>query len=218
MTNMAASGAVTYSGTITGGTTIGWGGYNNAFSFTNSQPMQTHMSGLTSGNFLTASSMPYNSVTFAPVTSSPLISAGSAITLTEIAHMPVRYQPLITGYMSARTDVGSSTPTIGAVQTGSQPTLSSVAILPNNPTYPLSTIGTQTGYTLPATYSNGSVIFGEYRSHGLSTGAGIACFGANNPVCNIEAAGSGRSRRLTRAQTLRQTILSEVRRFRRPEQ
>lgn len=194
-TNMSAAGALPFSGTITGGTTTGWGGYTNSFSFPLANPMQTHLSGLTSGNFLTTASIPYNRTTFAPVGSSALINAGFQITLAEISKMPVRYQPLNSGFMSARTDSASSTPTIGAVQTGSLPTISSVVIPPNPATLliPPSSIGQQEFMFCVATYSDGTTESCQYRSQpwASSNNTAMDCFGANNPACNIQAIGTG---------------------------
>lgn len=194
-TNMSASGALPFSGTITGGTTTGWGGYTNAFSFPLANPMQTHLSGLNSTNFKTTASIPYNRTTFAPVGSSPLISAGSQITLTEIAKLPVRWQPLNTGFMSARTDSASSTPTIGAVQTGSLPTLSSVVLnpFPSTLIIPTTSIGQQQNIFCTATYSDGTTESCQYRSQpwASSNNTAVDCFGASNPACNVQAIGTG---------------------------
>ena len=193
-TNMAAAGALASSGTITGGSSAGWGGYSNTFTYPLFNPANAHVTGLSAPNFLTTASIPYNRTTFAPVVSSALINAGSQITVPEIAIMPVRFQPLNSGYMVARTDVASSTPTIGAVQTGSLPTFTAaLSPSPSTLAIPSSAIGSQEFLFGTASFSDGTSSFIQYRSQpwNSSNNSSIDCFGDNNPACNVIANGTG---------------------------
>ena len=123
-TNMFPTGVMSL--TPTTGGSGGWGNWTGPYAFPLAVPIDGHINGLTSGNFLTTSTLPYNATTFLPITSSPLIGAGGAITDPEISAMPVRSQPNVTtGFISARS---AGATTIGAEENGAPPTIV------NNPT------------------------------------------------------------------------------------
>jgi Chitobiase/beta-hexosaminidase C-terminal domain len=149
-TDLFQSGLVTCTGTITGGTTQGWGGYTNNFAFSPSNPIKT-VTGLGGSNCLTTSTMPYNRATYAPQTTSAAVGAGSAITNAVIAHMPDRFQPdPVNGFMVARVHPT----TIGALDaSATQPTISSIAVTPSS--YSMSTGGATLWYGATTTFSNG---------------------------------------------------------------
>lgn len=189
-TNMTAAGSLGCTGTITGGTTAGWSGYTNAFTYTNSNPIQTHITGLGGTNCLTTTQQPpYNLATFAPIAGSSLISAASSITNNEIHHMPVRFRPdPENGYIVARTDSAS---TIGAMDAGNLPALSSFSVYPN-------VINVSSGFgqiflTAQSNWADGITrVTGAQGNNWVSSnGSAVTCFGPTNPVCNVIANGSG---------------------------
>jgi hypothetical protein len=109
-TNMFETGVMSL--TPTTGGSGGWDNFTGPYAYPVSTPISGHMSGLTSGNFLTTGTVPYSTTTYIPPSGSPLIGGGALITDAEIANMPVRFQPNVsTGYMTART---AGATTIGA--------------------------------------------------------------------------------------------------------
>lgn len=108
--------------------------------------IDTHQAGYTSPNFLstpTKNLMPYNSFTYAPVTGGGAIGAATTITDPVASLMPVRFQyDLEHSRMIPRT----VQTTIGAVDTGNQPTIKTLAEDPGTKIY-LET-------TMPATMGN----------------------------------------------------------------
>jgi hypothetical protein len=81
------------------------------------KPIDAHLYGLTSVNYLTTSTLPYDPATFIPVPGSAAIGAGSPLTGLA-AQLPVRFQyNAPSGAITARTSLSD----IGAVQSGSIP-------------------------------------------------------------------------------------------------
>ena len=81
LTNMYASGAISITTPIVGNSTGGWGGFTSAVTYSGVEPLNTHITGLTSGNFLsTTQAPPYNRASYVPIPGSDLIGAGSANT------------------------------------------------------------------------------------------------------------------------------------------
>lgn len=68
----------------------GWGGATNTYSWPLAVPLQTHMTGIASANFLTTSTQPFDSSTFIPPAGSAAINAGTPLT-GAMAQMPVRF-------------------------------------------------------------------------------------------------------------------------------
>ena len=184
-TNMFQSGIMTISTPIAGGSG-GWGNYTNAFSFPLATPLDGHLTGLSAANFLTTPGAPYNLATFAPIPGSALIGAGSALTNPEVSKMPVRFQPdTVNGYMIART----APTTIGAVESGTQPTLSSLAVSPGTVSV---AVGAVQYYTAACVYSNGMTEDCTQRATWSSTNSTAMIFwGAQNPIGAAYVAGSG---------------------------
>jgi hypothetical protein len=171
--------------TPTGSTNIyGWQDWNDALQYPGVFPINGHQAGLTTagtGNFLetdTVNHMPYNAVTFAPVSGAGAVGVGSTITDPVASLMPVRYQYAVeSGAIIART----ASTTVGAVDTGNQPALTSLAArsdvstflagsgycyyLPSNFDYPQECLPSRLGvfYTpillhFRGTYSNGYTV------------------------------------------------------------
>jgi hypothetical protein len=94
-----------------------------------SAPMNTHIYGLTNGNFLNTATQPYNSTTMIPQSGSAAIGAGSALTGLA-AQLPVRYgYNVSTSQLTARThplDIGAEDSS-GGTPTAGTPTFSPVA-------------------------------------------------------------------------------------------
>ena len=102
----------------------GWLNYNDAVTFPSTLPIDGHIFGLSSANFLTTNCQPYNPVTFAPVAGCGAIGAGSALAEPQMALLPVRSQYSVE---QAAVIPRTNPLTLGAVDTGSQPTLTSIA-------------------------------------------------------------------------------------------
>jgi hypothetical protein len=161
-TNMFPSGAMNLTTPILG-SSGGWGNFTNAFSFTDAIPLETHLTGLSSANFLTASSAPYNPISFAPVPNSPLTNAGSPITDPIVSKMPVRFQPdPAHGWVLPR----KSPLTIGAVESGTQPTFTGVTVVPASVTLQ---IGDALDFSAICNYSDGSSVDCTVRASWSST-------------------------------------------------
>ena len=93
-------------------------------------PISTHQFGLSAANFLstpTQNAKPYNSATFAPVSGSSAIGAASTITDADAVLLPVRMQY---DMELARVKPRTTLTTLGAVDVGGQPTLTSLALTP----------------------------------------------------------------------------------------
>lgn len=199
LTNMFASGIMNITTPISGGSPTsntnltGWGNFTNTISWPGTTPLNAHMTGISSPNFLTTSTLPYNGGTFAPITSSPLFSAG---TTTPVAGMPCRYQPDAEwGYMTARTDNCS---TIGAVQSGDQPTATGVVITPASATFPIPPPTTAQEYFASLSWSSALIppqqVGNAACGWSSSNGASMLTFDPCNPVFQVfngAMAGSG---------------------------
>ena len=115
---------------ITNKSQYDWNGVttdNNGFASA-TVSIDKHQTGIDSTNFLFTTSTnhkPYNSATYAPVPSSEAIGAATAAVDPEMALMPVRSQYSMELH---RVIPRTATTTLGAVDTGSQPTLSSMAL------------------------------------------------------------------------------------------
>lgn len=159
-TNLFGTGIMNLTTPITGGPGTGWGNLvTSCCSYTLAIPLDTHMTGLTSPNFLTSTPAPYNLDTLAPISGSALIGAGTS---NPLAGMPCRFQPLPTGYMSLRSD---NCTTIGAIQSGAQPTPVSIAITPNGKNFPAVAHVTQVFYGI-LTWSDSFTQQIQYRTCG----------------------------------------------------
>jgi len=108
----------------------GWMNWNDNLQYPGVIPIDRHNSGITpagTGNFLetdTLNHQPYNQVTFAPVSGAGAAGTGTAITDPAASLLPVRSQYIAdTGAVIPRTTLT----TIGAVDTGNQPTLVAIA-------------------------------------------------------------------------------------------
>jgi len=78
-------------GSINGSTAFGWANNTNAYTYPLAIPLDPHMTGISSENFLTTRTQPFDSTTFVPLRGSAAIGAGSALT-GAMAQMPVRFQ------------------------------------------------------------------------------------------------------------------------------
>lgn len=112
-------------------TVSGWQNWNDALQYPGVFPINGHNLGITTagtGNFLetdTQNHQPYNPVTFAPVSGAGATGIGTTITDPVASLLPVRFQYAVeSGAIVART----ASTTVGAVDTGNQPTLSSLAM------------------------------------------------------------------------------------------
>ena len=137
----------------------GWDSYTDQNQYPLDVPIDGHQTGLTAANFLTtpqSNMQPYNPVTFAPVPGAGAIGAGTPITDPWASLLPVRSQY---STEQAATIARTSLTTIGAVDTGGQPTL--VSITPTAQS--LAALSTLSGpsytvgvaLTLNCLYSNG---------------------------------------------------------------
>ncbi|MDE2101608.1 MAG: chitobiase/beta-hexosaminidase C-terminal domain-containing protein [Patescibacteria group bacterium] len=137
-TNLMKSGTFSIATPINGGnynagTSNGW---ENSCDYTCpwllTVPLNPHLYNLTNANYLTTSTIPYSTTTYAPPTGSAAISAGTAQTGI-LATMPVRYQYVAsTGGFAARTQPL----TLGAVDAaGGTPTVATPSISPAAGTY-----------------------------------------------------------------------------------
>ena len=78
-------------GTYSAQTGGGWQNSTNAYSYLLAVPLDTHMSGISAGNFLTTGTQPFDSSTYVPPVGSAAINAGTALS-GAMAVMPVRFQ------------------------------------------------------------------------------------------------------------------------------
>lgn len=130
-TNMWGTSAIQTSTPVNGGvignqTGSGWSSATTAFSYPLSVPIDPHSTGISSPNFITSSSAPFDTVTFRPIN----IQAGTALSGI-MAKMPVRfeYQPNLGYAIPRETPVtGSNGDVVGAFSNGmatsTQPTFS----------------------------------------------------------------------------------------------
>lgn len=103
-------------GSINGHNGNGWSNAIDAFSYPLSVPLDTHMTGLSGGNFLTTSTQPFDSTTYLPV--SP---QSGTVLAAPMDVMPVRfmYQPNLNYAVVRNVPVTSSAAgTIGALDAG----------------------------------------------------------------------------------------------------
>jgi hypothetical protein len=135
-------------GSQTAGTTRGWAdGVDFLPAFPLSNPMNTHIYNLTSGNYLTTATQPMDSTTLAPIASSPLIGAGTVLTGLAASMQP-RFEFVVnTGALAPRV----FPLTVGAVETSTGPALTSIAVTPSS-----ATVGTGlvTNFTATCTFAN----------------------------------------------------------------
>lgn len=152
-------------------------------------PIDAHQYGLTSGNFLTASTLPYDRTTLLPLSGVAAISGGTALSGT-LATMPVRWQYAVgTGALAARTnplvigaaDFGVSAPAAAppTTSTAATPTFS-----PGTGTYSSaqtvtisdSTSGATIYYTTDGTTptTSSTVYTGSFVASGTTTVQAIA--------------------------------------------
>lgn len=91
-------------------------------------PIDPHLYGLSSANYLTSSTQPYDASTLVPLNGSAAIGAGTALTDNPLSYMPVRWQySIATGALTLRRDpltIGAEDPTNGSVPTAATPTFS----------------------------------------------------------------------------------------------
>ena len=78
-------------GVVNSETGNGWSNTTTAFSYLLAVPLDSHMSGISSGNFLTTGTQPFDSTTYVPPLNSAAIDAGMALSGAMTA-MPVRFQ------------------------------------------------------------------------------------------------------------------------------
>ena len=160
----------------------GWDSYTDPYQYPLDTLIDAHQTGYNAANFLATPStnlQPYNPVTFAPVAGAGAIGAGTPITDPWASLLPVRMQYSVdSNSVVPRT----TTTTIGAVDTGSQPTL--VSMTPA--TRMASALQTMTSpwYTpipisLVCTYSNGVTTDCGPSVTMTATTPAIAVLGAN---------------------------------------
>jgi hypothetical protein len=118
-TNLMKTGTLSIATPINGGSinANGGNGWSNdtAASYQVAIPLDAHMTGISAGNFLTTSTQPFDSTTYAPPMGSAAINAGTALSGV-MAKMPVRFQMNpSTGVVTARAEPL----TIGAMDSGS---------------------------------------------------------------------------------------------------
>ena len=156
LTNMFHTGSMVITTPITGGnfngnTAHGWAAgcdYTCKWPLTN--PLDPHIYSLTAGNYLLTATQPYDGTTMAPISGSPLINAGSALTGLA-AQLPVRWQYSVnSGALLARS---TASLTIGAVETSPPPTLSSITIAPSSASVG---VGRTQSFTATCVYVGGS--------------------------------------------------------------
>ncbi|ADV83207.1 Ig-like domain-containing protein [Terriglobus saanensis] len=123
---------------------LGWQNWNDNLQYPGALPINGHNSGITpagTGNFLETDKQnhqPYNPVTYAPVAGAGATGKGTPITDPSASLLPVRFQYIVdTGALIPRTTLT----TIGAVDTGNQPSLTSIAVRPDTTSF-LSQTGT----------------------------------------------------------------------------
>lgn len=185
--NLFDTGQVVYSGTLNTGV-AGWSyACDGTCPWLLTTPLQTHMSGLTSGNFLFT---PTNPITtnYVPISGSALNSAATALTGVA-SYFPVRfYYDLTTNTLKPRTDIVSGWPTtIGAVPGSGAPTLVSIAVTPNPATVIVT--GTQQ-MTATGTYSDSSTA--NLTSSAAWSNSGSAHFSVSAAMFqNLQLLGSG---------------------------
>jgi hypothetical protein len=147
-----------------------------------SNPMQTHIYSLTSANYLTTTTQPYDPTTMAPVVGSASIAAGTALTGLA-ALIPPRWEySTNTGTLIARTDTAASNPTIGAVQGTPPPTLSSIAITPTTATVG---IGAVTSLSGTCFYSNGTSATCTSALTWSTTNSAVAVFNVQGQATGV---------------------------------
>jgi hypothetical protein len=189
LTNMFYTPAVSITTPITGGIweansgQKGWqkGCYWTPCLWPISNPLNTHIYNLTGANYLTTTVQPYDPTTMAPTSSSPSISAGTAL-VGLAALIPDRWEySTNTGSLIARTDTTFSNPTIGAVQGTPPPTLSSISITPVNATVGIGGVtslqgqcfysnGTNAACTSALTWSSSNTAVAVFNVQGQATG------------------------------------------------
>jgi hypothetical protein len=138
-TILSATTNLMQSGTFSIGTPLNGGNYNAGTSngweatcdsgicpWPLTTPIEAHLYGLSSANYLATATLPYDRTTLLPVSGSAAIGAGTALTGT-LATMPVRWQYAVaTGALAPRTNPL----TIGAADTGVQGNVPPTAATP----------------------------------------------------------------------------------------
>jgi hypothetical protein len=125
-TNLYETGSINITPPIPGGVYTGpsgpngWGEggcYGSGCPWPLTNPLNTHLYGLSSGNFLNTATLPFNATTFVPPSGSAAVGAGTALSGV-LATMPVRWNyNLTTSALTAR----QYPLTIGAEDQGSAP-------------------------------------------------------------------------------------------------
>jgi hypothetical protein len=153
-------------GNLSGGTSFGWSNDTNAYSYPLAIPLNPHMSGISSANFLTTSTQPFASGTYAPPSGSAAIGAGTALA-GAMAVMPVRFQ-----YNAATSTVTprSYPLTIGAVDQ-STPTVANPTFSPSAGSY----TGAQS--VTISTSTPGATLCWQVGSPPTTNGAGVCTSG-----------------------------------------
>lgn len=110
-----------------GGDTCGWGdGITLTSDWTNQVPLDGHMTGVNTTNFLYSSVLPVNTTTFKPISGSAAIHAGAPATgLAANFAVKMQFNPDL-GYATIRQDPL----TLGARDLGPPPSLSTITIVP----------------------------------------------------------------------------------------
>jgi hypothetical protein len=167
-------------GSYSGGTANGWQALCDIVClWPLSSPMQTHIWGLSSANFIMAPSIPYSAPTYAPVSGSSAISAGSALT-GQPALRPVRYQYSVnTASITARTDAFFSNPTIGGVQGSPPPVLTAIIVTPSS-----ASVGVGSTITL----SGACTYFGS--STPVACTSGLSWASSNTGMATVDTSGN----------------------------
>jgi hypothetical protein len=203
-TNLYETGSISITTPITGAP--GWySGCDSVCLWPLSSPLNTHMYGLSSANFLLTSTQAYNATTFVPVSGSAAIGAGTALTGIP-AELPVRWQfntttnsllprgdPLTIGAADETGIPSASTPTFspaaGAYTSYQTVTISDAATGAtifyttdgSTPTYPIS--GTTQQYSSPITVIASETLNAIAVSSGYANSAvGSATYTINLPV------------------------------------
>ena len=192
LNNMFFAPAVSITTPITGGIweansgQKGWqkGCYFNPCLWPISNPLQTHIYNLTTANYLTTTTQPYSATTMAPITGSPAISAGTALTGLA-ALIPDRWEYSTNiGNLVARTDTALSNPTIGAVEGTPPPVLSSISVTPASATVG---IGGTTSLAGQCFFSDGSNTLCTSGLTWSTSNSAIAVFNVQGQATGIAA-------------------------------
>ena len=132
-TNLVGRGTVDLTTPITGQTYTqvdsyyGFLNYTDASQFVGNEPISGHLFNATAANIISSACQPYNLATYAPIAGCGAIGAATPIVDPQAALLPVRSQYSVE---QAAIIPRTSMTTVGAVDTGSQPTLTAMAFTP----------------------------------------------------------------------------------------